>query len=143
MKTKLASALLVITSLFGLAAGAKAQAGAKDDTRREVVVKVPYEFVVSGRTLPAGTYTVSRLTDDGRSGLSIVSNEGRSSAVVLPEQFENHPAGNPKLLFTRLEGTYFLSSIVTSDGVYTLSLPRSSVQVTKSGHTDGTSASGN
>jgi hypothetical protein len=85
MKTILASVLLVITSLFGLAAGAKAQAGSSDATRREVTVKVPYEFVVGGRRLPAGTYTVSRLSDDGRSGLSIVSNEARSSAVVLPE----------------------------------------------------------
>jgi hypothetical protein len=54
MKQQWANVLLIITDLFGLAAGAKAE------THREVIVKIPHEFVAAGRTLPAGTYTVSR-----------------------------------------------------------------------------------
>ena len=77
MKPQLASVLLIIISFIGLAAGAKAE------TRREVIVKIPYEFVAGGRTIPAGTYTVSRLSDDRLSGLSIFSYEQRSGVVVL------------------------------------------------------------
>lgn len=50
-------------------------------THLEVIVKIPYEFVAGGRTLPAGTCTVSRLSDDRRGSLSIVSYEQRSNAL--------------------------------------------------------------
>jgi len=136
MKQQLANVLLIITSLFGLAAGAKAE------THREIIVKLPYEFVVAGRTLPAGTYTVSRLSDDRLAGLSIVSQEQRSGVLVLANQFENRPGDDTKVLFERVGDMYFLSSIVTLDGVYTLPLPRSAVLMAKSRHTDGMSASG-
>ena len=49
LKHQWANVLLLVTSLFGLAAGAKAE------THREVIVNIPYEFVVTGHTLPAGT----------------------------------------------------------------------------------------
>jgi hypothetical protein len=136
VKQQWADILLIITSLFGLAAGANAE------THREVIVKIPYEFVVAGRTLPAGTYTVSRLSDDRSTGLMIASYEQRSGALVLANKFENRPAGDAKVRFERLGGTYFLHTIETLDGVYTLSLPRSAVLMANSAHTDGMSASG-
>lgn len=126
----------VYSDSFGLAAGAKAE------THREVIVKIPYEFVAAGRTLPAGTYTVSRLSDDRLAGLSIVSQGQRSGVLVLANQFENRPANNTKVRFERVGGMYFLRSIETLDGVYTLPLPRSALLMAKSGHTDGMSASG-
>ena len=136
MKQQVANVLLIITSLFGLAAGAKAE------THREVIVKIPYEFVVADRTLPAGIYTVSRLSDDPRAGLSILSYEQRSGVLVLANQFENRPADDTKILFERVGDMYYLSSIETLDGVYTLSLPRSALLMAKSAHTDGMSVSG-
>ena len=135
MKQQWANALLII-SLFGLAAGAKAE------THPEVIVKIPYEFVAGGRTLPAGKYTVSRLSDDRRGTLSIASYEQRSGVLVIPSQFENRPAEDAKISLERVGGTYFLRSIETLDGVYTLSLPRSAVLMAKSAHTDSISASG-
>ena len=136
MKQHLASTLLIIISLFGLAAGAKAE------NHREVIVKIPYQFVAAGRTLPAGTYTVSRLSDDRLAGLSISSYEQRSGVLVLANHFDNRPADNTKILFERVGDTYYLSSIETLDGVYTLPLPRSGVLMAKSAHTDSMSASG-
>ena len=136
MKQQLASFLLIILSLFGLATGAKAE------THPEVIVKIPYEFVAGGRTLPAGTYTVSRLSDGRLAGLSIASYEQRSSVVVFANQFENRPAEDTKIRLERVGGMYFLRSIQTLDGVYTLPLPRSALLMAKSAHTDGTSASG-
>ena len=136
MKQQLASVLLIITGLFGLAAGAKAQ------TRREVIVKIPYDFVAGGRTLPAGTYTVSRLSDDRLAGLSIVSYEQRSGVLVLANHFENRPADDTKIRFEHVGDVYYLSSIETLDGVYTLPLPRSALLLANSTHSNGMSASG-
>ena len=136
MKQKWANLLLVITSLFGLAPGAKAV------THREVVVNIPHEFVVAGRTLPAGTYTVSRLSDDRLAGLSIASYEQRSGVLVLANQFESRPGDDTKISLERVGGMYFLRSIETLDGVYTFPLPHSALLMAKSAHTDNMSASG-
>ena len=135
MKPQLASFLLIILGLFELAAGAKAE------THGHVIVKVPYEFVVAGCTLPAGTYTVSRLSDDPPTGLTIASRELRSGVLLLANHFANHPADDTKVLFERIGDTYYLSSIELRDGVYTLSLPPSALLMAKSPHTDGMTAS--
>lgn len=136
MKQRFASALLIITGLFGLAGGAKAE------THREVIVNVPYEFVAGGRTLPAGTYTITRLSDDRRGTLSIASYEQRSGVLVLPNQFEDRTVNDTKISLEKVGGTYFLRTIETPDGVYTLPLSRSALLMAKSVHTDGGSASG-
>ena len=136
MKQQMANVLLIITSLFGLAAGASAE------THREVTVKIPYEFVVAGHTLPAGMYTVTRLSDDRRAGLSIVSYEQRSGVVVLANEFEDRSSEDARIGLEQVGGTYFLRSIQTLDGVYTLPLPRSALLMAKSAHPDGASASG-
>lgn len=135
MKQQLASALLIIIGLFGFAAGAKAE------THAEVIVKIPYEFVAGGRTLPAGTYRVSR-SDDRRSVLSIVSREQGAGVFVLANQFENHPGDDAKVSLEQVGGTYFLRAIETPDGVYTLALPRSAVLMVKSAPKNDMSASG-
>ena len=136
MKYQLGNALLLLTSLCGLVVGARAE------THREVTVKIPYEFVAGGRTLPAGTYTVSRLSDDRRAGLSIVSYEQQSGVLVLTNQFENRPADDAKVRFERVGDMYYLSSIETLDGVYTVSLPHSISVLARSKHGGGTSAPG-
>ena len=134
MKQQLASVLLIITGLFGLSAGAKAE------THRQIIVNIPYEFVAAGRTLPAGTYTVTQLSDDRL--LSIASREQRAGVLVLANQFESRPVDDTKVRFEHVGDVYYLSSIDMLDGVYTLSLPRSALLMAKSAHTDGMSGSG-
>lgn len=136
MKQPFASALLIILGLFGVTVGAKAA------THPEIIVKIPYEFVAAGRTLPAGTYTVSRLSDSRLAGLTISSYEQRSSVIVFANQFENHPADDAKIGLEKVGGMYFLRSIQTVDGVYTMPLPRSALMMAKSAQTGATSASG-
>ena len=136
MKYHLGNTLLILTSLCGFVVGAGAT------THREVIVKIPYEFEVGRRTLPAGTYTVSRLSDDRLAGLSIVSYEQRSSVLVLTNQFENRPADEATVRFERIGDMYYLSSIETLDGVYIVSLPRSISVLARSKHGGGASAYG-
>ena len=136
MKQQWANALLIITTLLASALGANAE------THPAVIVNIPYEFVAAGRTLPAGTYTVSRLSNDRLSALSIANYEQRASVVVLPNQFEEREAEGAKIRLEQVGDMYFLRVIETEDGVYDLPLPRSAALMAKSGHTDGTSASG-
>lgn len=136
MKYQLGNALLILTTLCGLVVGATAE------THREVIVTIPYEFVAGGRTLPSGTYIVSRLSNDRLSGLSIASHEQRSGVLVLPNHFENRPGDDTKIRFERVGGMYYLNSIEIFDGVYTVSLPRSISMLARSKHSGSTSASG-
>jgi hypothetical protein len=91
---------------FGLWAG-PAQA-------QEVIVKVPFAFVVQGKTLPAGTYEVSRGTDD-RAAMVIRGEDAnrKSMAIVLTMPADGHdPAGDrPALTFSHFENGYRLSTI--------------------------------
>jgi hypothetical protein len=88
-----------------------------------VVVSVPFEFVVAGRTMPAGTYRVGRLSPDVRSGL-IIGSQG-SSALVLPIAVDNASAAQPAALsFDRVGDQYILTKVETTDHAYTIVVPR-------------------
>jgi hypothetical protein len=67
MKKAYLTAVLTLTCMLGLGISARAQ-----DTEG-VRVNVPFEFVAGGATLPAGTYTVGRLSLEAFSGIAISS----------------------------------------------------------------------
>jgi len=50
----------IATTVVGIAAFA---VGAKAQASDQLIVKIPYEFVVSGTTLPSGTYRLSRQSE--------------------------------------------------------------------------------
>jgi hypothetical protein len=57
--------LRIAVSLVGFAGlGITAKAQVVD----QIVVTIPFEFVVAGKTLPAGTYRVNRVSDGLRDG---------------------------------------------------------------------------
>src|SRR5258706_13100292 len=96
MKKKYACILLTLVGLLGLGLAAKAQ------IRGEIVVTLPLEFEVSGKTLPAGTYTLSRFSDDKFEGLILSSYEHRTSVFVHPIQIETPHPDKPTLRFERV-----------------------------------------
>ncbi|MGD0182629.1 MAG: hypothetical protein ABSC15_22675, partial [Terriglobales bacterium] len=57
MKKSYFVAVLTLTCLLGLGGSSRAQ-----DASR-IVVHVPFDFVAAGATLPAGTYSVGRVSD--------------------------------------------------------------------------------
>jgi hypothetical protein len=133
MKKSYLTAVLTMTCLLGLGVSAHAQ-----DTEG-VRVKVPFEFVARGTTLPAGTYTVGRLSVDAYSGIEI---SGRGNgAFVLPIAVDGTPAEQPKLIFEQVGGKYFLSKADTPGGIYTFALPRAMVALTQV-KDQGTASSG-
>lgn len=107
---------LTLTCVFGLGISAHAQ-----DTEG-VIAKVPFEFVAGGKTMPADTYSIGRVSSDGGPALAIRSyNNG---ALLLPVVVNGDPAGHAQLRFERVGDRYFLKTIETPGGVYTIATPR-------------------
>jgi hypothetical protein len=136
MKKKYASILAAIICFLGLGVAAKAE------IRREIVVTLPFEFVVSGKTLPAGTYTVSRFADDKFEGLILSSYENRTSVFVHPGEIESASGDKPQLSFERVGGQNFLSRIQTTKDVYNIPVSRSVIAEAVARSRDNGSASG-
>jgi hypothetical protein len=113
--------IVAVTLLFGLSVAAKAQ------SETGIVVTLPFQFVVRGKILPAGTYTAKQLSND-RSGVLRLTNRANGTSVfVLPDEVENASAFMPRVSFQRVGGHYFLSAIQTADDVYNFPISRSAL----------------
>src|ERR1700690_2911234 len=120
--------IFTLTSLLGLGISARAQELDK------IAVKVPFDFVAGGQTLPAGTYSVSRASSGDPRSLIIRSND--NSVFLLPSYFDgdqvsvNGGSGDhAQLGFKHVGDKYFLSGVETLGGVYALRTPRPMTQV--------------
>ncbi len=69
-----------LSAFFGLAAFAAATRAQELD---QIIVNVPYDFVVSGKTLPAGAYRVKRANDHDNHVLAITSLENGGGVLLL------------------------------------------------------------
>jgi hypothetical protein len=118
---KYASILFTLICLLGVGVAAQAQ------IRGEIVVTLPFEFVVSGKTLPAGTYTVSRFSDDKNDGVILTNRESGKSVFVHPSETEDASADKPQVSFERVGEQHFLSRIQTSHDVYKIPVSRSEI----------------
>jgi hypothetical protein len=113
--------LIALFSFAGLGMAARGQ------VRDQIVVTIPFEFVVDGKTLPAGTYSVNRVTDTNPNTLILHSFENRTGVIVLPTRIENGSGDKVHVNFERVGGQYLLSKIVTADNVFTVAVPRSAI----------------
>jgi hypothetical protein len=131
--------LRILIALIGAAGLAKAAKGQSVD---QIVVNIPYEFVVAGKTLPAGTYRVNRAPNSIERLLVFSSFENRTSAIVLATDVENIPADKAQISLEQVEGRYFLSKIETADHVFNFLVSRSAIMEAAARSHSGTSASG-
>ena len=126
-------ALLSLFIVFGLGTTARAQ-------EEQVVTKVPFDFVVNGQAMPAGTYNVSRI-DGPQRGLVIKGSD--SSTFFLPIVFERVDSDQASLGFKHIGTSYYLSTVKTLDNVYTLGTPRPMTKVAQmKDNTSSSSSSG-
>lgn len=126
---------VALVSFAGLGITAKAQ------VVDQVVVTIPFQFVVAGRTLPAGTYRVNRVSDDRWAGLIFSSFENRASALVRPIEVESTPDGKAHVSFETAGDEHFLSKIETADNVFTIPVSRATILLADKSHTDTSSRS--
>jgi hypothetical protein len=113
MKKHVLRILLALVGFAGLSGIAEAQ------TSREIVVTLPFEFMVAGKTLPAGTYTVTRVSYDN-SELVLSNQAKRVSALVHAIEIESAHSGKPSVSFERVGESRFLTRIATVDNVYSI-----------------------
>jgi hypothetical protein len=88
-----------------------------------VVTTVPFDFVVGNQTLPAGTYSISQITD-GTNVLRVQREDGTAAGLIVPvgvDTISDH--ADAKLVFRHVEGTYFLTTIVSDDRSYIFAKP--------------------
>ena len=96
--------ILAMVALTGMAA-AQTLGGST------IVAKVPFEFVVANKIVPAGEYRVQASSMDGRSLLirNVGAKLGLFSSTSKTEN--NEIASNYALVFARYGNSYFLSEI--------------------------------
>ena len=137
MKKQSLRILIALMSVAGFGVAAHGQ------TVDRISTKIPYEFVVSGKTLPAGNYRVSRSNEaNGGTILVLSSFENRASVFVLPAQFESGPADKVFVQFEQIGEQHFLTSIQTGEHLFTIPVSRKKImeaQVAARSHT-GTTA---
>ena len=113
----------ILSAFFGLAALAITAKGQAVD---QIVVNIPYEFVVAGKTLPAGTYRVSRASDNNKEALVIASFENRAASfVVSSEVVDNTGAARASVSFQQVGEQHRLSKIETAEHVFTIPVSES------------------
>jgi hypothetical protein len=116
---KYAKILAAGTFLLGFSVAANAE------ILPQIAVRLPFAFVVNGKTLPAGSYTVKRFSQQPFDALMLTSDNSGTSVFVLPTEMEGASDSKPKVRFREVGEQHFLTTIQTEDYVYNFSVPRS------------------
>jgi hypothetical protein len=107
----------LLGSFLGLAALASAARGQAPD---QLIVTIPYEFVVAGKTLPAGTYRVNRISDWDQKELMISSFENHVAVLVVSSEIEVSSDEEPGVSFQQAGNQHFLNKIETAAHIFTI-----------------------
>jgi hypothetical protein len=121
MKGKFASTLILLVGALALCSVTKAEG------RGAIKLTVPFEFTVNGETLPAGTYTLSRVADDKLEGMILRNDTTRKSLFVHLTEVADAPSDKPEVSFERVGEAHFLNKIRTSYDVYDIPVDRQAV----------------
>jgi hypothetical protein len=117
MKKQIMRALLGLAVITTLAVSAYAQAD------QRITVHIPFDFVASGKQLPAGDYRVRRISKDSQSALFIQSEDGRSAAMVFTQASSREPR-RAELRFRQYGESYFLSEVSIPGTASVREIPR-------------------
>jgi hypothetical protein len=116
---KYARIIVAVTFLLGLSVAANAE------IRSVLEVTLPFEFVASGNTVPAGTYTVKRFSQQPFDTLMLTSDNTGTSVFVHPVEMEEASDSKTRVSFRKAGEQHFLGAIETTDYVYNFSVSRS------------------
>jgi hypothetical protein len=114
MKTIYVRFFFAFFALAAFAVASRAQAVDK------LVVNIPHDFVASGKTLPAGTYTINRINDFNNTELSLFSFESRDGVLLISSDVAPTREDKPALTFNQVGNQYFLTKIETLDHIFTI-----------------------
>lgn len=115
MKTIAVIALLALAGVAGLG---KAMA------QNEIRVKVPFDFAVGNKTLPAGTYSITPVS---QWGIEIRNRDTNDSLLTLATHESNEQSKNVAV-FTKYSGHYFLREILCDSASINVDLPTTKIE---------------
>ena len=116
--------LTTLTFLIGCGVAANAE------MQNDVIVSLPFDFVVSRTTLPAGSYTVSHSTGSDSGLLKLTNRHNGTAVFVLPKVSESASFDNPHMSFQQVGEVRFLSEIRTPSGTYYIPVSHSRIKET-------------
>lgn len=113
MKKQVLKAATMFVGIIALAFASALAASAQNP--RNMVVNVPFDFNVKGKTLPAGEYIITRVSAANENGLVIQRRDGEANAMTLtiPVQYRENQEES-RLIFNRYGERYFLSQVWTA-----------------------------
>jgi hypothetical protein len=99
------------TAFLALTIAAPARAQLPGTTMRAYI---PFDFIVNGRTLPAGDYEVRRITE-APEGLIIRDLNNRHDHAIFETESvqQNRLPRHDQMLFNRYGDSYFLSEVIS------------------------------
>jgi hypothetical protein len=87
-------------------------------------VEVPFDFIVMGRTYPAATYKIGRLSQADPDTLVLNSSAGKTLLIVRTQRLNSEaPSEFSQLTFSRYGETNYLEGIRASGDSYESRLP--------------------
>lgn len=120
---------LRLVMLFALSAVAGVVSAQAQTAQHPVVVNVPFEFVVGGKTLPAGEYVIRRAARESDKALLVTSAGGGGSELAMTYAVEadgsRRQTARASVDFHRYGDKYFLFQVWTSGATAGRALPRS------------------
>ena len=88
-------------------------------------VDVPFQFIVNGQTLTAGTYTIERTDPTKPNIITLKKFDGRSVRLVLTQRVERDtPSTESSLIFIRCEGKHYLFQVWNVGALNGREIPR-------------------
>jgi hypothetical protein len=109
---------IIAIALF--AASSLAAAGNLSAQDHMVKANIPFDFTVSGKVLPAGTYTISSLSP---SAIQVRNANGHVAELSIVRD-DDKRSTTPVLVFNRYGNQYFLHEILAANAL-NVAVPRS------------------
>jgi hypothetical protein len=92
-----------------------------------LTANVPFDFIVNGRSMPAGLYVIRTVGEATSAGIHLKNTSSDEQTLVLPHAAEAaNPSSESKLVFHRYGSAYFLYQIWREGSTAGSELPKSS-----------------
>ena len=126
MKKQMLNVVVTLSIIVTLAVAGFAALGGK------LEAKVPFDFNVNGKTLPAGEYTIEPSTNGS---LLMIRNwkTGQAAASIARATKDNND-GKPQLIFRRYGQQYFLAQVISPTRVNELMKSKAEREAARGNH---------
>ncbi len=131
--------LRIVIALIGVAGfGLSAKAQSLD----QIEFNTPHDFVVGGKTFPAGTYRVRRVSITDPKLLFLSSVETRETAMIHSTWEESSSTDKNDVSFVQVGDEHFLNKIETPNHLFSIEVSRSEILDAVAKSQSGSSATG-